>query len=296
MKRIIAFFISISFLFLCACSNQNTNSETTTAAATTAQTTQQNITTEKAVEYAAKWGSDLLPENFPAPPEKTHDISVVSGKANKNYLSDWVRLEFTCPEHVLFAFSSEMEENGYIGGIKKISNGTYYTDGFKGYWQDGKHLVKISNTSVVEDNEVKFTIDILECRDNFPKELTEFFPKFNGFTKARGVYCGHDAEGNHETYDFDGTFASPSWHWDFRFTDGFIGVEETEFEAYYNKLGEEGFSGVITTATIDGCATISVNVTKEIGGVVFAAFLLYNQNLKTLDIAYTNEPSIYENN
>ncbi|MBQ8015432.1 MAG: hypothetical protein IJ264_04520, partial [Clostridia bacterium] len=89
---------------------------------------------------------------------------------------------------------------------------------------------------------------------------------------------------------------SPDWHWDFRFADGFVGVEGAEFEAYYTKLGDEQFSGVITASTIDGCSTQSVNVTKEIDGIVYACFMLYNQNLKTLDIAYTNEPSIYENN
>ncbi len=298
MKKTIAFLISLSFIFLCSCSGNN-NSEETTAVSegqtTAQQITQESQTTEKAVEYVSDWGSELIPANFPAPPDGTHDVSVGSGKADDSiYQTDWVRIKFTCTEASFYIFSNQMNENGYTGGTKNIKNGTYYTNGFKGYWQDGKNLVRIYKSEISNIAEITFTIDIIECRDNFPEELTEFFPKFNGFTKAQGVYCGHDADGKHETYDFGGSFTSPRWHWDFRFTDGFIGVEQSEFEAYYKQLDKMEFSGVISTATVDGCSTFSVDVEKEIDGIKYCVFMLYNQSLKTLDIAYTNDPSIYE--
>ncbi len=293
MKKIIALLILLSMLLVCACSKQSTNSETT-ASASDEQSSSEPQPTEKPVKYVSEWGSDLVPEDFPPPPEKAHDVLVSSGKANDHIYSDWIRIRFTCPEHTFYAFSNSMDEAGYTGGVKKISNGTYYSDGFKGYWQNGKHLIRISNSSAADNGETKFTFEISECQDNFPEELTEHFPKFEGFTKAQGVYCGHDADGKHETYEFSGMFDSPRWHWDFRFTDGFVGVEEAEFEAYYNLLGEEGFSGIISTSTVDGCSTISVDTIKKVNEKNYCVFLLYNQTLKTLDIAYTNDPTIYE--
>ena len=293
MKKFSAMIIALSIIFLCACSDNNENESTTDSSVQNNSSVSQ---TQSELKYFTEWGTDLLPADFPAPPPNAHSLEIESGKAHTDeydYYSDWVRLGFICPENEIFSFSNALINSGYKGGVKKITNGTYYSDGFVGAWQNGKNMVSIVISDESSLGDVIFILDVFECTDNFSKPLLEFFPKFNGYSRNGGIYCEHSGNIFSKKDDFSYSLNADHWHWDFRFNDAFIGVEESEFEAYYNKLGDEGFSGTIYTENTDGCNFIEANVEKEINGQMYYAYLLYNQTLKRLDIAYTNDSTIY---
>lgn len=291
MKKLSAVILTLSILFLCACAGQE-EPETTTAGSAAAPSMTAPQTTEAAV--ITEWGTKLLPEDFPAPPEGTYGFIIEEGDPavdEGNFLSKWVRIQFTCPEQNFHTFTNSLIENGYVGGSKKITNGTYYSDGTHGFWQNGKNLIRINSSQISLNNDLTVIIDIVPCTDNFPEALLQYFPKFNGYTAGSGTYCGHDASEASLTKSFENGF-SPYWHWDFRFSNGFAGVTLEDFESYYKTLGDMGFSGVITSSTVDSCNIISVDVIKEIGGTTYGVFMLFNQSLRTLDIVYTNNPNL----
>ncbi len=295
MKKLSALILIFTILFLCGCkgkpssdseavttsSNPPAISETVTAPQTTAKV------------FISEWGSDLVPSDFPAPPEGTYGLYIEADtdKSDENYREGRVFLSFVCAENKFYDFTNGLLENGYIGGVKNIVGGTYYSDGYKGYWQNGKNLVRIIYSSLSADKELTVILEILPCADYFPEALTEFFPKFNGYSFRGGVYCAHDASGEHFETEFQNGFA-PKWHWDFRFKNGFIGVTLDEFEDYYKTLGYADFSGVVTQDIVDGCNIMMVDVTKVIDGTTYGVYMLFNQTIRTLDIVYTNEPSL----
>lgn len=289
MKKISAILLAIIMLFLCSCSDDNpaaTPSDAATEAASAAENS--NIITE--------WKTDLLPEKFPSPPKGTHDFSIAKGEAATGdyaYTTDFLRITFICPEYEFFSFTNEMISLGYTGGSKNVTDGTYYRDGFKGYWQNGETYVRINNSTKTDDGEVVFEIDIAKCVDNFPSALEKFFPKFNGYCMNQGTFCGHDGNGNRITTVFEGSFAAPVWHWEFRFSGGFAGVEQVEFENYFYELEKLGFEGTISTNSVDGFSVMSGDMVKATPEGNYGVFMLYNLNLKTLDIAYTNDASVY---
>lgn len=287
MKKIIALFISALTLFLCACSNQTDEP---------AQTTESTVP-ESTVKYSTDWRAAPLPANFPSPPEKMYDFYFSTGTGSETgsgYRSDWLRLYFTCPENEFYLFANKFTESGYIGGFKKFSDSAeYYSSGYYGNWQDGEHLVRINKAETQDDGNIKFTLDIVEYSDNFPDILTQFFPKFEGFTQRAGTYCGHDENNESETTEFSGAFESPYWHWNFVVDDCFVGVEKTEVEEYVHALGTAGFVGPYVYSTVDSCNVISIDLTKDIDGKSYGVFMLYNQTLKTLDILYTNSSENY---
>ncbi|MBQ3045405.1 MAG: hypothetical protein IJD49_05610 [Clostridia bacterium] len=303
MKKAFAIILTFSVLFLCACNARKpaeepaaSESKSTTEfvpVRLTAPTTPTVPTTKPVI--ISEWPTDLLPEKFPAPPEGTFAFEVAKGDHEKHegdFASDWVRIRFVCPEQNFHSFTNRMTELGYFGGSKRITDGTFYNNGYSGYWQNGKDIV-IAKSSVANSNgEITVVVDVTPCADNFPDALTEIFPKFNGYTASTGEYCGFDASKNPVSGTFEGSF-SEYWYWEYRFSNCFVGVSLEDFENYYETLGEMDFSGVISTATVDGCNTMSVDVTKTIGNNTYAVYMLFNQTLRTLDIAYTNDTSLY---
>ncbi len=287
MKKIIALFISATTLFLCACTGQTENPVETT----------QSTAPESTVKYETDWRTAPLPAKFPAPPEKMYDFYFSKGSAGEksgSYRADWLRLYFICPENEFFLFAGKIEESGFKGGFRKFEDTTeYYPAGYYGHWQDGEHLIRINKAEALDNGDLKIVLDIVECSDNFPEALTQFFPKFKGITKSTGKYCGHDETNQSETTEFNGTFESPYWHWDFVGDDCFAGVEETEVNAYVDKLGRAGFVGPFAYSKADGCDILSVDLTKNVNGTKYGVFILYNQTLKTLDILYTNNSDNY---
>ena len=293
MKKVSAIFLALLIIFLPACSG-DTQTDTET------NTNETNPVTE-VLKYntITEWGTDLLPEKFPAPPKGTHDFSVAIGEGTEAafaYTSDFIRITFICGEQEIFKFADEMTELGYNGGFKKIENGTYYSDGFHGYWQDGEKTIVISDSTKTDSGEYIFKIDIADCVDNFPEELEHYFPKFEGYCISIGSFCGHDGNGEQITDKFEGNFGMPEWHWEFRFSNGFIGVEQVDFERYFYDIESAGCEASLTTHTVDGCTVMSGDLIKRSTEGDYGVFMLYNLNLKTLDIAYTNTASIYTDN
>lgn len=291
MKKLSAFLLAFVMLFLCACSDKD--SVTSPSEADTETT---EAATAENISIITEWGTDLLPEKFPSPPEGTHDFSIVMGLAETAafaYSTDFYRITFICPEYEIYSFSNELITLGYSGGIKKFTDAAYYSDGYTGYWQNGETYIRIQDSTSIDNGEMIFQIDIAECVDNFPEALEKFFPKFNGYCMSIGSYCAHDGNGDQITTEFDGSFAAPSWHWEFRFSNGFVGVEQEEFEKYFYSFESEGYKGILTADTVDGCSVIMGDLVKSVTEGDYGIFMLYNTNLKTLDIAYTNDASIY---
>ena len=131
MKKTICIALISVFVFLLgSCSGKNEASESTSV----------SVSETKTVNYISDWGSAEVPDDFPAPPSKAHAFSVSGGKADKTgkgYRSDWTRLTFTCPEQEIYSFSNQFSQNGYVGGMRKMNNPTYYSEGFNGSWQNG---------------------------------------------------------------------------------------------------------------------------------------------------------------
>lgn len=291
MKKIFALTVALTMIFLSACSDNTsagTPSDAVTEIVSQSQTVKYNTITE--------WSTDLLPEKFPSPPKGTHDFSFARGEGTEAafaYTSDFLRITFICPENEFYSFSNELIALGYKGGVKKVENGEYYSDGFQGYWQNGEKYIRISDSTETESGEIIFQIDIADCVDNFPEELETYFPRFNGYCMSIGSFCGHDGNGDQITDKFEGSFALPAWHWEFRFSNGFVGVEQMEFEEYFYKVEDEGYKAVLSTNTVDGFTVMTGDLIKETAEGSYGVFMLYNVNLKTLDIAYTNDASIY---
>lgn len=298
MKKFAAIILTFAILFLCACASEKGDNSTTTQFVPSMLTlpTTTTMPTTKPVIFS-EWPSDLIPEKFPAPPEKSYAFEIAKGNYKTdegNFHSDWVRIRFICPEQNFHTFTNEMQSLGYVGASKKITEGTFFRNGYIGAWQDGKNIVRINNTYTDPNNNMMVIIDIVPCKNTFPDALTKIFPKFEGYTPSTGVYCGHDSNGMQISGSYDGTFDT-YWHWEYRFSKSYVGVSLDEFEAYYETLGEMGFSGVISAALVDGCDILSVDVEKKIGDTTYVAHLLFNQTTKTLDLAFSNDPSIYEN-
>ena len=291
MKKIISVMLAASLIFLCSCGNGNNDvDDNPSSAETTESTTHPDAFSE--------WGTDLLPEKFPSPPEGTHDFSIVKGLADKAafaYSTDFYRITFICPELSIYSFSNDLIALGYKGGIKKFTDASFYRNGFSCYWQNGEKYIRIQQSTETGDGEFVFEIDVADCVDNFSDKLAEIFPKFNGYCMSIGSYCAHDGNGNTITTTFDGSFAAPSWHWEFRFANGFVGVEREEFEKYFYSFEPLGYQGIMLADTIDGSNVITADLILSATEGDYGVFMIYNSDLKTLDIAYTNDASIYTN-
>ncbi len=301
MKNFFSLLLVFSMIFLCACSDKKTeNDETAASEQSTASTSTESVAdstvTSSDIKYETEWGSDLLPEDFPAPPSYSHNIEINHGQANKTYASDWVRIQFTCPENEIYRFTNSLLKAGYVGGAKKIETpSTYFPPGFNGYWHNGKNYIRVAASQYDENGELTLVIDITECKDNFPIVLTSIFPKFSGFSKNAGLYNEYDDNKNRLDNEFIGSLNANSWSWDFGFENAFVGVTENTLEAYVNELINADFAGASTTGTTDGCTVITYDLIKEIGDKTYGVFIVYNQILKTMDIVYTNDISLYVN-
>lgn len=294
MKKIIAAFLALSTVFLCSCSDKENITNGTTTAQSAAETTTAS-TTKKQTEkkYSTEWGSDLIPSDFPSPPPNTYNIEFDHGTANETFASDWVRIQFSCPENEVYKFTNDLLKAGYIGGAKKIdAPSTYFLPGFNGCWQNGKNHIRVSASQFSDDGDITLLIDITECKDNFPTVLTSTFPKFNGYTKNRGIYNEYDENKQRTDNEFIGSLNAKSWSWDFGYENAFIGVTLEEVEAYVNELVNAEFSGASATSVTDGCNVVSYDLIKEIGDKTYGVFIVYNQILKTMDIVYTNDISL----
>ncbi len=293
MKKICAIILVFSTLFLCACTSGDTE-KTTTSAPTSA--VDKTIITE--------WGTDLLPEDFPAPPNGTYNFEIAQGNHEtdvSDYAADWVRIRFTCPTNALYEFTNAFLNSNYKGGSKNVTEGIdYYRTGLHGYWCDGEKIIKInsSNTAFIQEtmaSETTVIIDIVPVKKGIPEVLLQYFPDFDGYCVGNGIYCGHDASLEFISSDYSAGL-SPNWHWEFLGTGSygncFVNVSQDDFDDYCDLLGEAKFSGPISTGIVDGFNVTMVDVTKDIDNTTYGVYIIYNHSLLTLDIAFTNNPKL----
>ena len=285
MKKIISVMLAASLIFLCSCGNSNNDvDDNPSSAETTEATTHPDAFSE--------WGTDLLPENFPAPPEGAHSLSVETGTAateGPGYRSDWVRLNFTCLEKDFLAFTTEFFKLGYEGKAKYLSVAAYFPDGYNGSWQDGKTLVKINKATLNDNGEFEFQLDVMKCIDTFPTAVEEYFPKFEGYSRNAGYYYGYNGIDEFVTDKFVSLDQSEHWYWDFCYENAFVGVTLAQFEDYIDKLVEAEFAGELTDSTADSCSVTSADLFKEVSpDEIYGCFMIYNRSLQTLDVVYTN--------
>ncbi|MBE6820625.1 MAG: hypothetical protein E7516_06205 [Ruminococcaceae bacterium] len=290
MKKIFALILAVSLIFLCACTGNDTSGTTVTT--TAVQTTSES---EKVI--ISEWNSDLLPADFPAPPEGTFDLEIAKGNHltdESDYASDWVRMRFTCPQNNFFNFTNELLTTGYIGRTRTVNeiDNIYYRNGVHGYWRNDANIVKI-NSSHIQNGNLTVIIDIVPCTKGLPEKLLEFFPDFDGCCVGNGFYCGHDASLEFITSE-PGDTLNPNWHWEFLCTgnagNAFIGVTEDEFDDYCDLLGKAKFSGPITEGNVDGFKVTMVDAIKDIDGTTYGAYMIYNPDLMILEFGFTNNP------
>ena len=296
MKKLSAILLALSMLFLCACSSGGSITNILTPTTTAAE---KNIITE--------WGTDLLPADFPAPPNGTYNFEIAKGNHEtdeSDYASDWVRIRFTCPTNSVYQFTNAFLNSNYKGGSKNVTNGVdYYRNGLHGYWFDGKNIVKINSSSSFinsqsQSSETTITIDIVPAKKGLPEVLLQYFPDFEGYSVGNGNFCGHDASLEFITSD-PSSGLSPNWHWEFLGTGGrgncFVNVSQDDFDNYCDLLGAAKFSGPITTAMLDGFNVTMVDVIKNINNTTYGVYIIYNHSLMTLDVAFTNNPQLITN-
>lgn len=295
MKKTIAFLLALSIIFLCACSkNDGTDEETTTAAPETtvgAEATTSNEETTAQPEYVSEWGSDLLPANFPAPPANTYDVTIFDIPASEKYSGachDITRIIFSCPENEFYNFCNSLSGNGFFGGMKNITNGTVYSDGFAGGWKCDEYIIVIVLTEYEDNGDLKICLDLSENVSAFPEALKEYFPEFAFPARTGGKYYGYNTV-DEVTNIYNGKFEHIYWQWQFRFDNAFTGVSMSDFQNYIEMLEDAGFNGEMESSVVDGCTVINADIVKD----DFAILLTFNQVLKRLDIIYTNHAAYY---
>lgn len=295
MKKTIALLLALSIIFLCACSKDGgADEETTTANVQTtlaAQTTSAEETTTSPPEYVTEWGSDLLPADFPSPPINTYDVTVSDIPATQKYSEacfDTTRIIFSCPENEFYAFCNSLSDKGFFGGMKNISGGALYSDGFAGGWKCDEYIIVIIDSMYKDNGDVKFCLDVSENVSAFPEALKAYFPEFAFPSHNGGTYLGYNSDGE-QTNTFNGSFEHVYWQWHFRFDNAFTGVSMDDFNNYIDALEAAGFSGKMESSVIDGCTVINGDIVKD----NYAILLTFNQALKRLDIIYTNHAAYY---
>lgn len=299
MKKITAVLLCFSFLFLFACSNDKQdnvkyvnadnpssigkefatswNDFTLPAADVSSGETQPNVS-----------AAELLPENFPEIPEGVSDLSIVKKPYSKDsgYPSEYVELKFICKYMNLVTFSQSLKDKGYKGGIKEITDGTYYPTGIHGAWQDGKYLIRIVGTQAIVDGSQEVTMHIVPCVDMFPSELAALSSSFDGFCGAEPYYYEY-VDGEPYLRDYTGGFHA-KWMFAFKGDCSYVGVTREDFENYFTVLESKGYEiGTVEPGTLDGCTTFLGEAMS--GDESLYVMLLYNETLATLDIYYTND-------
>lgn len=290
MKKFLAALTAFIFLFLSACSDNGGTKQTPSDAPTAALTTE--------VQYVTSWGTDLLPDNFPAPPATMSMYSHSLDEHEELFYPNGAQvltLTFNCTKPDFTIFSNSLKEAGYKGGFAHVENGEYYYDGFYGGWQDGETIIIISGSVELNSLEYTYILEVSKCADYFPTGFDGLFPKFEGYAINSGTYTFKNSDGEYELDDMPKDFSGKTWMVTHSITDynSFIGVSEAQFRAYCNKLSAAGFDGEISFSTIDGATAMMLDATKESDGKFLAISLLYNSSSGMLDVLYTNDSDFF---
>lgn len=284
MKKTIALVLAFLMIFLCACSKTDDGKGETTASNSETSAVKEETTTVS--NNVSEWNNDMIPADFPPAPAGTYNVKVSVLPAEDEHSGacfDITRVIFSCPENEFMNYANYLIGHGFFGGMKNIVNGTMFGNGYAGGWKNDKYLIVISGSNYEENGDLKISLDITENVSAFPEALKEFFPEFAFPARTRGTYLGYNSQED-QTNDFNGKIEHIYWQWHFRYDNAFMGVSQGDFESYIRKLEEAGFSGAMAMADVDGCDVINAEIAKD----DFVILITYNQNLKTMDIIYSN--------
>lgn len=291
MKKTAAVLMALIMLFLTACSTQPTETpETASDSPAVPQTT--------AVEYITSWGTDLVPDGFPAPPATMSMYSYSLSDHEPIFYPDGAEvltLTFNCNKPDFITFSNALKEAGYKGGFAHINNGEYYGNGFIGGWQNGEKAIIINGTVELDSLNYTYMLEISDCYKNFPSGLKGIFPEFKGCTINSGTYNYKNSQGEYVIDDVPRDFSGKTWLLKYSAEDYnyFIAVTEEDFKAYCKAFSEMGFSGELAFSSLDGTNVITYDGTKETDGKFLAVSMLYNSSMQTLEILFTNDKTLF---
>lgn len=307
MKRFIALLLCIPMIFLCACddgktvnpnvSYVNVDEYTGIPRETKAdwfetKPVSEGATGEKTTDLI-QISRDELPEGFPSIPEGTSNVSIIKYPAEKStegYRSDWIRFKFSAPKHSLMNFSTDLVNAGYKGGIRFIesdaSSYEYYPPDLYGGWQNGKHVISIVDCEKEIDGSYAVTLDIVECGTSFYPELGQYYPVFDGYSVVPGEYKEITQTGRVISHEFDGAFHE-IWQITYIKDNAFVGVSRNQFDSYVKSLEKAGFVGEVYQYDLDGCSTYFYDAADTKNKVYIS--VIFNENISTLDVLYTND-------
>lgn len=308
MKKTIALLLCGVFLFLCACEDTSKNEYVDYVNADDytgiPRETQAEWFTEKPEEDSSNQNAeqttvsnlatvDDLPEDFPAIPEGTSNVSITKHKAEESkygHCSDWIRVEFSAPMQGIMQFSSDLQNAGYKGGIKHLKSDTgvyeYYGESWQGGWQNGKHLIRVVSWLAEIDGSYNLTLDIIECQKTFPPELEQYFPAFDGYSLYSAKYYEVLDNGQTKKHEFDGQFHE-KWQMVYAYEGSFTGTTRQQFESYIKELEKQGFVGGTMSYRLDTCSAYIYDGANSEKSLYVS--IIYNETLSTIEILYTND-------
>lgn len=288
MRRIIALIVCAAiFAFLCSCSGKD-NVMTTSPVNYINQDDWTGVQREMITDWFDGEVSGVikedLPEDFPAVPEETSNVSIKKNSpedSNNSYPSDWIELVFSAPRHSINKFSDDLKKAGYKGTARFLSS-----QGWQGAWQNGKNVIRIADWEYEYDGSYIITLHITECLKASYPELEKIVPVFDGATSSKGTYYELKHNGSAEMHDFDGMFHS-EWQIEYSFNGAIVGTTKEAFEAYAEVLNANGFEGQKSFyINEDDCMIYFYEGVNKETGLFVAAY--YNDSLLSLEIRYTN--------
>ena len=135
------------------------------------------------------------------------------------------------------------------------------------------------------DGSYAMIFDIVECTEVFYPELGQYFPVFDGYSLIPGEYSEITSNGEILKHKFDGQFHE-KWQIFFAHGNAFTGVSHAQFDSYVKQLIKQGFKGTVVNERLDGCSAYLFDGINTEKGVYTS--MIYNENLMSLDIVYTN--------
>lgn len=287
MKRIIAFILCFTFIFLCSCSNKD-DDVTTNHINYVNEGEWSGIQREMVTDWFAGEVSGAvkedLPEGFPAVPEETSNISITKHSpedTNNGYTSDWLEVVFSAPRQSVNKFSDDLKKAGYTGTARFLAS-----QGWQGAWQNGKNVIRIASWEYEYDGSYIITLHITDCLKPSYPELEAIVPVFDGATSSKGTYYELRHDGSALKHDFDGMFHA-EWQIEYSLNGSIVGTTKDAFEEYTEKLDANGFEGQKSFySTTDDCIVYFYEGVNEETDLFVAAYL--NESLMTLEIRYTN--------
>lgn len=305
MKRTVSLalvILTVFSLFSCSRANEGEATPAISTAEASALPPTTLVTDEKI--KADGFLPELLPDSFVSSlPEGMTAITTTyyyRDEAQFGYSCDFTRIRLTCDSASATQLSNMLKAKQWPGGCvtyKKDddSAGNAKADWIEGYWSNGEYCAVISESGYTEGalNGQPFTLslDVIENNFEFPSELAEYFPAFEGNCVNTGEITVKTKGGKTvEAYDsLDGY----NWRWDFGGTAPFSGVSFGALDRYLIELENAGFKGTYNDYENDYGNYVIINSQKTVDGVTYTAVMVYIYYLNTLTLHFTNNLDVF---